>query len=201
MGVPAVLLRPDQFTGWTGCLMELIRRPVPQARPRRPGRVRGPGEGRSARLCARCRSRQRSVASPCAGLRPGAEGEAELRKACGVPQRPRGPQAPVERRLRGSAGRGPQVKPPGAGWPHAGCPAVYAFINACIAETAQGYVSGPAASPDMVKRRDSLEGPALHAGATPGRPQRTLQGLQGLAARRRASRRTRSCARPGPGGR
>jgi hypothetical protein len=93
MGVPAVLLRPDQFTGWTGCLMELIRRPVPQARPRRPGRVRGPGEGRSARLCARCRSRQRSVASPCAGLRPGAEGEAELRKACGVPQRPRGPQA------------------------------------------------------------------------------------------------------------
>ncbi|KAK9839718.1 hypothetical protein WJX81_008385 [Elliptochloris bilobata] len=30
MGVPAVLLRPDQFTGWTGCFLELIRRPVPQ---------------------------------------------------------------------------------------------------------------------------------------------------------------------------
>ena len=34
MGVPAVLLRPDQFTGWTTCFLELIRRPVPQARSR-----------------------------------------------------------------------------------------------------------------------------------------------------------------------
>ena len=32
MGVPAVLLRSDQFTGWTSCFLELIRRPVPQAR-------------------------------------------------------------------------------------------------------------------------------------------------------------------------
>ena len=33
MGVPAVLLRSDQFNGWTSCFLELIRRPVPQARP------------------------------------------------------------------------------------------------------------------------------------------------------------------------
>lgn len=33
MGVPAVLLRSDQFNGWTGCFLELIRRPVPQACP------------------------------------------------------------------------------------------------------------------------------------------------------------------------
>jgi hypothetical protein len=85
MGVPAVLLRPDQFTGWTGCLMELIRRPVPQARPRRPGRVRSCGEGQSAHLCARCRRRQRSVVWPCTGLRSESEGELELCKACGVP--------------------------------------------------------------------------------------------------------------------
>ena len=32
MGVPAVLLRSDQFNGWTSCFLELIRRPVPQAR-------------------------------------------------------------------------------------------------------------------------------------------------------------------------
>ena len=31
MGVPAVLLRSDQFNGWTSCFLELIRRPVPQA--------------------------------------------------------------------------------------------------------------------------------------------------------------------------